>query len=66
MRLRARCGNTPSTNEPTARSGHQRDFEISVATDCTAAADGFHEPALAGMAAIFATVGPWTTLLPSA
>jgi len=38
--------------------GEQRDFDPYVASDCTSAADGAHEPALAAMAAVFATVGP--------
>ncbi|MCU1657860.1 MAG: hypothetical protein JWO57_2516 [Pseudonocardiales bacterium] len=49
--------------ESTVRSAEQRDFEVLVADDCTSAAEGAHEPALAAMAAVFATVGPWRVLL---
>lgn len=49
--------------ESTVRSAEQRDFTVSVAADCTSAPNDAHEPALAAMAAIFATVGPWRDLL---
>jgi ureidoacrylate peracid hydrolase len=49
--------------ESTVRSGQQRDFEIYVAADCTAAQPEFHEPALAGMASVFGAVGPWSDAL---
>jgi ureidoacrylate peracid hydrolase len=49
--------------ESTVRSGEQRDFDPYVASDCTSAAEGAHEPALAAMAAVFATVGPGQELL---
>jgi ureidoacrylate peracid hydrolase len=49
--------------ESTVRSAEQRDFEVFVASDCTSAQDGAHEPALAAMAAVFATVGNWRELL---
>jgi ureidoacrylate peracid hydrolase len=52
--------------ESTVRSAEQRDFEVFVASDCTSAANSMHDPALAAMAAIFATVGPWRELLPLA
>jgi ureidoacrylate peracid hydrolase len=45
--------------ESTVRSAAQRDFEVVVAADCCAAAPGFHDPALAAMAAVFATVTDW-------
>jgi len=45
--------------ESTVRSGQQRDFVMTVASDCTAAAEGFHEPALNAMAEVFATVTTW-------
>jgi ureidoacrylate peracid hydrolase len=44
--------------ESTVRSAHMRDFEVAVASDCTAAPAGFHVPALASMAAAFASVAP--------
>jgi ureidoacrylate peracid hydrolase len=49
--------------ESTVRSAEQRDFEVFVASDCTSAASEAHAPALAAMAAVFATVGPWRSLL---
>jgi ureidoacrylate peracid hydrolase len=49
--------------ESTVRAAHMRDFEVTVASDCTAAPAGFHEPALAAMGAVFATVSPWRTAL---
>jgi ureidoacrylate peracid hydrolase len=49
--------------ESTVRSAHMRDFDVTVASDCTAAQAGYHEPALASMAAIFATVAPWKSAL---
>ncbi len=48
--------------ESSVRSAEQRDFEVSVAADCTSAPVGAHEPALAAMAAVFATVGGWREL----
>jgi len=51
--------------ESTVRSAEQRDFEVFVAADCTSAAAGVHEAALAAMASVFATVGPWRELLPA-
>jgi ureidoacrylate peracid hydrolase len=45
--------------ESTVRSAAQRDFDVTVASDCTAAADGFHQPALRGMEAVFASVSGW-------
>jgi ureidoacrylate peracid hydrolase len=45
--------------ESTVRSGQQRDFVMTVASDCTAAAAGFHDPALNAMAEVFATVTTW-------
>jgi ureidoacrylate peracid hydrolase len=52
--------------ESTVRSAEQRDFEVFVASDCTSAQDEAHEPALAAMAAVFATVGTWRELLEGA
>lgn len=49
--------------ESTVRSAAQRDFDPYVASDCTSAADGAHESALASMAPLFATVGTGRTLL---
>lgn len=49
--------------ESTVRSALQRDFEVSVAADCTAALPGQHEPALDSMRAAFAEVGDGTALL---
>jgi ureidoacrylate peracid hydrolase len=49
--------------ESTVRSGIDRRFDMAVATDATAAYDGFHAPALAAMAALYATVAPWAELL---
>jgi ureidoacrylate peracid hydrolase len=51
--------------ESTVRSAEQRDFDPYVASDCTSAPDGAHEPALAAMAAVFATVGTGHELLAS-
>jgi ureidoacrylate peracid hydrolase len=45
--------------ESTVRSAHMRDYSVTVASDCTAAPEGFHEPSLASMALVFATVAPW-------
>jgi ureidoacrylate peracid hydrolase len=50
--------------ESTVRSGLERRFDVAVAEDATAAHDGFREPSLAAMRALFATVAPWTELLP--
>jgi ureidoacrylate peracid hydrolase len=49
--------------ESTVRSGLERRFDVSVACDATAAYDGFQEPSLAAMRALFATVAPWPELL---
>jgi ureidoacrylate peracid hydrolase len=43
--------------ESTVRAAEMRDFDVYVASDCTSAQPEFHEPALAAMAAVFATVG---------
>jgi nicotinamidase-related amidase len=40
-------------------SAQQRDFQVTVVADCTSAPEDQHEAALAVMAYIFATVGPW-------
>jgi ureidoacrylate peracid hydrolase len=45
--------------ESTVRSAEQRDFEVTVASDCTSAAAEYHGPALAAMAYIAAEVAPW-------
>ncbi|MGP4016954.1 cysteine hydrolase family protein [Saccharopolyspora sp. 5N708] len=49
--------------ESTVRSAQQRDFEVIVASDCTAAPAGQHEPSLAVMAYLFATVAPWRQVM---
>jgi ureidoacrylate peracid hydrolase len=49
--------------ESTVRAAEMRDFDVYVARDCTSAAETAHEPALAAMAAIFATVGTGKELL---
>jgi ureidoacrylate peracid hydrolase len=49
--------------ESTVRSAEQRDFEVSVASDCTSAAAEYHAPALAAMAYIAADVAPWRQAL---
>jgi ureidoacrylate peracid hydrolase len=49
--------------ESTVRAAHMRDFDVFVASDCTSAAPEFHEPSLAGMAAVFAKVMPWQEAL---
>lgn len=49
--------------ESTVRSGLERRFDVAVASDCTLADAAFQAPALASMAALFATVGPWAALL---
>jgi ureidoacrylate peracid hydrolase len=49
--------------ESTVRSAHMRDFDVFVTSDCTSAAPEFHEPSLAGMGAVFATVLPWKDAL---
>jgi ureidoacrylate peracid hydrolase len=51
--------------ESTVRSAEQRDFEVFVASDCCSAPTEAHGPALAAMAAVFATVGTWRELLPT-
>ncbi|MFC7401619.1 cysteine hydrolase family protein [Citricoccus sp. GCM10030269] len=51
--------------ESTVRSGHQRDFEMFVASDCVSAPETEHEAALNIMARMFADVGPWRELLPA-
>ena len=48
--------------ETTVRSANQRDFDVHVAADCTAAPAPFHENSLAVMAAAFATVARWGDL----
>jgi ureidoacrylate peracid hydrolase len=48
--------------ETTVRSANQRDFDVSVAADCTAAPEPFHSNSLAAMNAAFATVRPWREL----
>jgi ureidoacrylate peracid hydrolase len=45
--------------ESTVRSAQQRDFQVTVAADCTSAPEDQHDAALAVMAYVFATVGPW-------
>lgn len=49
--------------ESTVRSAAQRDFEVYVAADCTAAVSDFKGPSLRAMAETFATVGPWRQLV---
>ncbi|MCW2541978.1 MAG: hypothetical protein JWN95_3703 [Frankiales bacterium] len=51
--------------ESTVRSGHQRDFEMYVASDCVSAPVEQHQAALDVMAAIFAKVMPWRDGLPA-
>lgn len=48
--------------ETTVRSANQRDLDVSVAADCTAAPEPFHSNSLAAMDAAFATVRPWREL----
>lgn len=48
--------------ETTVRSANQRDFDVQVASDCTAGAEPFHTNSLAVMAAAFADVTPWREL----
>jgi ureidoacrylate peracid hydrolase len=48
--------------ESTVRSAVQRDFDVHVAADCTAAPEPFHTNSLDVMAAAFATVRPWCEL----
>ena len=50
--------------ETTVRSANQRDFDVAVAADCTAAPAPFHTNSLDVMDAAFATVRPWRELLP--
>ncbi|MFD5826614.1 cysteine hydrolase family protein [Lentzea sp. NPDC060358] len=50
--------------ESTVRSGLERRFDVAVASDATAAYDGFLAPSLASMQALYATVAPWSELLP--
>ena len=45
--------------ESTVRSGHQRDFEMFVASDCVSAPIEQHQAALDIMGTVFATVLPW-------
>jgi ureidoacrylate peracid hydrolase len=45
--------------ESTVRSAEQRDFEVTVASDCTSGPAGYHHAALASMAYIAAEVVPW-------
>ncbi|GAA1504305.1 cysteine hydrolase family protein [Nocardioides humi] len=49
--------------ESTVRSGHQRDFDMLVASDCVSAPESQHGPALEVMAAVFAEVAPWRELV---
>lgn len=51
--------------ESTVRSGLERRFDVAVASDATAAYEGFQEPSLVSMSALFATVAPWTELMHS-
>ncbi|MFI5676657.1 cysteine hydrolase family protein [Streptomyces cellulosae] len=51
--------------ESTVRSGLERRFDVAVASDATAAYDGFLAPSLASMRALFATVAPWSELIAS-
>jgi ureidoacrylate peracid hydrolase len=51
--------------ESTVRSGLERLFDVAVASDATAAYDGFLAPSLASMRALFATVAPWSELIAS-
>lgn len=48
--------------ESTVRSAVQRDLDVHVAADCTAAPEPFHTNSLEVMAAAFATVRPWCEL----
>jgi ureidoacrylate peracid hydrolase len=45
--------------ESTVRSAEQRDFEVTVASDCTSGPVEYHHAALASMAFIAAEVVPW-------
>ena len=45
--------------ESTVRSAEQRDFEVTVASDCTSGPAEYHYAALAAMAYIAADVVPW-------
>jgi ureidoacrylate peracid hydrolase len=49
--------------ETTVRSAVQRDLGVRVASDCTSAPNPAHARSLAAMAAAFARVGRWETLL---
>ncbi|WP_189226130.1 cysteine hydrolase family protein [Saccharothrix coeruleofusca] len=50
--------------ESTVRSALERGFDVAVASDATAAYDGFKAPSLVAMSALFATVAPWSELVP--
>ncbi|GAA1383846.1 hypothetical protein GCM10009613_13790 [Pseudonocardia kongjuensis] len=52
--------------ESTVRSGLERRFDVAVASDATTAYDGFREPSLTAMGALFATVAPWSELVAGA
>jgi ureidoacrylate peracid hydrolase len=45
--------------ESTVRSAEQRDFEVTVASDCTSGPADYHHAALASMAYVAAEVVPW-------
>ncbi len=45
--------------ESTVRSAEQRDFDVTVASDCTSGPAEYHHAALASMAYIAAEVAPW-------
>jgi ureidoacrylate peracid hydrolase len=45
--------------ESTVRSAEQRDYEVTVASDCTSGPAEYHHAALAAMAYIAADVVPW-------
>ncbi|HEY3941196.1 MAG TPA: cysteine hydrolase [Acidimicrobiales bacterium] len=45
--------------ESTVRSAEQRDFAVTVASDCTSGPAGYHDAALAAMAYVAADVVPW-------
>jgi ureidoacrylate peracid hydrolase len=51
--------------ESTVRAALERRFDVAVASDATAAYEGFLTPSLAAMSALFATVAPWSELVPS-
>jgi nicotinamidase-related amidase len=48
--------------ESTVRSAEQRDFDVLVAADCTAAPAEAQDASLASMASVFATVDEWRKL----